>query len=70
MSASIYGSDEAERFRLPRIQIVLFFDGFSSPENRVARVFLPGETNKYRAARAMLSHWDFIERKIDTEKCN
>lgn len=49
MSAPIYGSDETERFRLPRIQIVLFFDGFSSPENRVAlRVFLPGGTNKHR----------------------
>lgn len=46
MSAPIYGSDEAERFRLPRIQIVLFFDGFSSPENRVARYsFLEEQTN-------------------------
>lgn len=47
MSAPIYGSDETERFRLPRIQIVLFFDGFSSPENRVACAysFLGEQTN-------------------------
>lgn len=39
MSAPIYGSPgEARRFRPPRIQIVLFFGGFSSPENRVARL--------------------------------
>lgn len=70
MSAPIYGSDEAERFRLPRIQIVLFFDGFSSPENRVARVFLPGRTNKYRdlAQREQCYRIDVLSKERQMQK--
>jgi len=68
MSAPIYGSDEAERFRLPRIQIVLFFDGFSSPENRIAPVFLPEEQTNIMAwcSESNVLHWNF-QRKIDAK---
>lgn len=53
MSAPIYGRGRSRALpTAPRIQIVLFFDSFSRPENRVTRLYptLQVQTNKHRPA--------------------